>query len=156
MDQTGGRVLAVDGSGAELGAVRADEQTYLQGLFQSAAGEVYAMTPKPEGGGIDLHAIDLGSKKLGQTVHSLSYEAYGAYSGGGGYDACYNEGESFCALRLGAQPERLLSWKTATSTAAPSSAASSRRAARSSACSTTTTAAAGPTSSGSSRPPQTR
>lgn len=110
MDQTGGRILAVDGSGAELGAVRADEQTYLQGLFQSAAGEVYAMTPKPEGGGIDLHAIDLGSKKLGQTVHSLSYEAYGAYSGGGGYDACYNEGESFCALRLGAQPERLLSW----------------------------------------------
>ena len=99
---------------------------HLQGLFQSAAGEVYAMTPKPEGGGIDLHAIDLGSKKLGQTVHSLSYGLRRLPPEAAVTTPAGNEGESFCALRLGAQPGKAPQLINCDINSSLSSAASSR------------------------------
>lgn len=74
-------------------------------------GSVAALVYGEDYAAFDLRPVDTAAMQLGEATASLPTDAYSARPSGGGYDFCYNKGESFYGYKLAdGSEEKLVTW----------------------------------------------
>lgn len=110
---TGGNALTIlDAQGNVTGSIDlSTEQTGVGNIIALADGSVAALVYSEDYSSFDLCPVDMTGMKLGESIASLPTDAYSAAPSGGGYDLCYNKGESFYGYKLAdGSEEKLVTW----------------------------------------------
>ena len=110
---TGGNALTIlDAQGNVTGSIDlSTEQTGVGNIIALADGSVAALVYSEDYSSFDLCPVDMTGMKLGESIASLPTDAYSARPSGGGYDFCYNKGESFYGYKLAdGSEEKLVTW----------------------------------------------
>lgn len=110
---TGGNALTIlDAQGNVTGSIDlSTEQTGVGNIIALADGSVAALVYSEDYSSFDLRPVDTAAMQLGEATASLPTDAYSARPSGGGYDFCYNKGESFYGYKLAdGSEEKLVTW----------------------------------------------
>lgn len=110
---TGGNALTIlDAQGNVTGSIDlSTEQTGVGNIIALADGSVAALVYSEDYSSFDLCPVDMTGMKLGESIASLPTDAYSAAPSGGGYDLCYNKGESFYGYTMVTDTEeKLVTW----------------------------------------------
>lgn len=110
---TGGNALTIlDAQGNVTGSIDlSTEQTGVGNIIALADGSVAALVYSEDYSSFDLCPVDMTGMKLGESIASLPTDAYSAAPSGGGYDLCYNKGESFYGYTMATDTEeKLVTW----------------------------------------------
>lgn len=110
---TGGNALTIlDAQGNVTGSIDlSTEQTGVGNIIALADGSVAALVYGEDYAAFDLRPVDTAAMQLGEATASLPTDAYSARPSGGGYDFCYNKGESFYGYKLAdGSEEKLVTW----------------------------------------------
>lgn len=108
----GSELFVLDASGNMTGTVDISSvQNGVANLMTLADGSIAAMVYADEYSAFNLCPVDTTTMKLGEPVAELPTDAYSAQPSGGGYDFCYNKGESFYGYKMAdSSEEKLVTW----------------------------------------------
>ena len=103
-------VLNADGS-LKGGIDTSDLSNGISNFVTLGDGSVAALVYGEDYAAFDLRPVDTAAMQLGEATASLPTDAYSARPSGGGYDFCYNKGESFYGYKLAdGSEEKLVTW----------------------------------------------
>lgn len=108
----GTAIYVLNADGSLKGSIDiADVSNGIGNIITLGDGSVAALVYSDDYAVFDLRPVDTAAMKLGEATASLPTDAYSARPSGGGYDLCYNKGESFygCKLADGSE-EKLVTW----------------------------------------------
>ena len=108
----GAYIYILDAEGSQIGSIDlSSEQGGVSNLITLADGSIAAMVYGDDYRTFNLCPVDTTTMKLGEPVTTLPTDAYNAIPSGGGYDFCYNKGESFYGYKMAdGTEEKLVTW----------------------------------------------
>ncbi len=108
----GNAIYVLNADGSLKGSIdTSDLSNGISNFVTLGDGSVAALVYGEDYAAFDLHPVDTAAMQLGEATASLPTDAYSARPSGGGYDFCYNKGESFYGYKLAdGSEEKLVTW----------------------------------------------
>lgn len=105
-------IYVIDASGSLKGSIDISSATNgIANLVALADGSIVALVYSEDYAGFDMRPVDTAAMQLGEATATLPSDAYSARPSGGGYDLCYNKGESFYGYKMAdGSEEKLVTW----------------------------------------------
>lgn len=109
---SGTAIYVLNADGSLKGSVDiSDASNGISNFVTLGDGSVAALVYGEDYAAFDLRPVDTAAMQLGEATASLPTDAYSARPSGGGYDFCYNKGESFYGYKLAdGSEEKLVTW----------------------------------------------
>ena len=109
---TSGTIYVLNADGSLKGSIDiSDASNGIANFVTLGDGSVAALVYSEDYAAFDLRPVDTAAMQLGEATASLPTDAYSARPSGGGYDFCYNKGESFYGYKLAdGSEEKLVTW----------------------------------------------
>lgn len=108
----GNAIYVLNADGSLKGSIdTSDLSNGISNFVTLGDGSVAALVYGEDYAAFDLRPVDTAAMQLGEATASLPTDAYSARPSGGGYDFCYNKGESFYGYKLAdGSEEKLVTW----------------------------------------------
>lgn len=108
----GNAIYVLNADGSLKGSIdTSDLSNGISNFVTLGDGSVAALVYGEDYAAFDLRPVDTAAMQLGEATASLPTDAYSARPSGGGYDFCYNKGESFYGYTLATDTEeQLVTW----------------------------------------------
>lgn len=108
----GNAIYVLNADGSLKGSIdTSDLSNGISNFVTLGNGSVAALVYGEDYAAFDLRPVDTAAMQLGEATASLPTDAYSARPSGGGYDFCYNKGESFYGYKLAdGSEEKLVTW----------------------------------------------
>lgn len=108
----GNAIYVLNADGSLKGSIdTSDLSNGISNFVTLGDGSVAALVYGEDYAAFDLRPVDTSAMQLGEATASLPTDAYSARPSGGGYDFCYNKGESFYGYKLAdGSEEKLVTW----------------------------------------------
>lgn len=108
----GNAIYVLNADGSLKGSIdTSDASNGIANFVTLGDGSVAALVYSEDYATFDLRPVDTAAMQLGEATASLPTDAYSARPSGGGYDFCYNKGESFYGYKLAdGSEEKLVTW----------------------------------------------
>lgn len=108
----GNAIYVLNADGSLKGSIdTSDLSNGISNFVTLGNGSVAALVYGEDYAAFDLRPVDTAAMQLGEATTSLPTDAYSARPSGGGYDFCYNKGESFYGYKLAdGSEEKLVTW----------------------------------------------
>ena len=108
----GNAIYVLNADGSLKGSIdTSDLSNGISDFVTLGDGSVAALVYGEDYAAFDLRPVDTAAMQLGEATASLPTDAYSARPSGGGYDFCYNKGESFYGYKLAdGSEEKLVTW----------------------------------------------
>lgn len=109
---SGTAIYVLNADGSLKGSIDiSDASNGIANFVTLGDGSVAALVYSEDYAAFDLRPVDTAAMQLGEATASLPTDAYSARPSGGGYDFCYNKGESFYGYKLAdGSEEKLVTW----------------------------------------------
>lgn len=109
---SGTAIYVLNADGSLKGSIDiSDASNGIANFVTLGDGSVAALVYSEDYATFDLRPVDTAAMQLGEATASLPTDAYSARPSGGGYDFCYNKGESFYGYKLAdGSEEKLVTW----------------------------------------------
>lgn len=109
---SGTAIYVLNSDGSLKGSIdTSDLSNGISNFVTLGDGSVAALVYGEDYAAFDLRPVDTAAMQLGEATASLPTDAYSARPSGGGYDFCYNKGESFYGYKLAdGSEEKLVTW----------------------------------------------
>lgn len=109
---SGTAIYVLNADGSLKGSIDiSDASNGIANFVTLGDGSIAALVYSEDYAAFDLRPVDTAAMQLGEATASLPTDAYSARPSGGGYDFCYNKGESFYGYKLAdGSEEKLVTW----------------------------------------------